>query len=63
MAFSFSSPLTGPPAPRRRSFWRLARRCAGSLILLAGASIITMDLIALATQDGAPPARRVPVAP
>lgn len=64
MAFSFSSLLTGPSAPRRRSFWRLARRCTGSFILLAGTGIATMGLIDLATaRYGSAPALRVPVAP
>lgn len=49
MAYSFSSPLTGPPAPRRRRFWRVTRQCVGSLIMMAGMVIIALDLVSLAT--------------
>lgn len=35
--------------PRRLKRSTLARRCIGSMIILAGASIITSDMIAFAT--------------
>lgn len=46
MAFSFSTLAPGP-APRRLRRRTIARRCVGGLILLTGAGILTMDMIAL----------------
>lgn len=48
MAFSFS-PSSHKPASRRLRPATIARRCVGGLIMLAGASILTMDMIALAS--------------
>lgn len=48
MAFSFS-PASHKPASRRLRPVTIARRCVGGLIMLAGASILTMDMIALAS--------------
>lgn len=44
MALSFST-----SAHRRLRRVTVARRCVGGLILLAGAAILSMDLIALVT--------------
>jgi len=54
MAFSFST-TPHRPATRRLRPGLIARRCVGSLIMLAVACILTMDLIALASgaQDAA----------
>lgn len=48
MAFSFRT-AAQPSASRRLRPATIARRCVGSLILLAGASILTLDMIALAS--------------
>ena len=48
MAFS-SSTSSHKPVARRLRPASIARRCVGSLILLAGATILTMDMIALAS--------------
>ena len=47
MAFSFST-ASRKPAPRRLRPATIARRLVGGMIMLAGACILTMDMIALA---------------
>lgn len=48
MAFSFST-ASRKPAARRLRPATVARRLVGGLIMLAGACILTMDMIALAS--------------
>lgn len=54
MASSSRTSLHRAPA-RRLRFGTLARRCVGSMILLAGASILTLDMMALLAGGNAGP--------
>ena len=57
-----SAPRTPASTPRRLKPATVARRCVGSLILLAGAVIVTADLVALwrgAGTDAAPAAAAI----
>ena len=59
---SSSAPSTPGRTPRRLKPATVARRCVGSLILLAGAVIVTGDLVALwrgAGTDAAPAAAAI----
>lgn len=56
----FPHPSSGPRAPRRLKPATVARRCVGSLILLAGAAIVTGDLVAL-LRGGDRPAEAPPI--
>lgn len=53
---SFPHPWPGPRARRRLKAATVARRCVGSLILLAGAAIVTGDLVALLRGGDSPAA-------
>lgn len=59
---SFLPPSSAPRTLRRLKPATVARRCVGSLILLAGATIVTTDLVALwrgAGTDAAPAAAAI----
>lgn len=59
---SFLPPSSASRTPRRLKPATVARRCVGSLILLAGATIVTTDLVALwrgAGTDAAPAAAAI----